>query len=143
MTRIGMTRIGMTEIGMTRRRLLLAGLATATFGVARAGLPVPPGERIAFHIIRNGGTIGEHSISFARTTDAVTVSIAADIVVGIGPIAFFRYRHRATVRWQGEQVVSIDAETDDDGTSRRMAARRDETGLVVEGSKATRYVAAT
>ena len=61
--------------------------------------------------------------------------------MGIGPIAFFRYKHRATVYWQHDEVVSIDAQTDDDGTPRQMTGRRDESGLVVEGSKAPRYIA--
>lgn len=126
---------------MIGRRLTVAGLATLPLGLARAGLPIPPSDRLAFHIVRKGSTIGEHVITFARTADTMTVSVAADIVLGLGPVAFFRYTHRATVRWQAGQVVSIDAETNDDGTARRMTARRDQYGLVVEGSKAPRYTA--
>ena len=126
---------------MIGRRLLLGGLASVPFGASQAVLPIPAGDRLAFHIIRKGDTIGEHSVTFKRGDDALTVSVAADIVIGLGPIAFFRYKHRATVEWQGGLVVSIDAETNDDGTKRRMTGRRDKTGLVVEGSKAPRYVA--
>ena len=126
---------------MIRRRLLLTGAAALPFREARAALPIPPNNRLAFHIIRKGSTIGEHSVTFETAGDALTVSVAADIVVGIGPIAFFRYKHRAIVRWQNEQVVSIDAETNDDGTADHMTARREESGLVVEGSKAPRYTA--
>jgi hypothetical protein len=123
------------------RRSLLAGMVALPFAQARAALPIPSNNRLAFHIIRKGSTIGEHSVDFAQAGDALTVSVAADIVVGIGPIALFRYTHRATVRWQADQVVSVDATTNDDGTSRHMRARRDESGLVVEGSNSPRYVA--
>jgi hypothetical protein len=126
---------------MIGRRPLLAGLTALPLAQARAGLPVPAGSRLAFHIIRKGSTIGEHSIDFAQAGDLLTVSVAADIVVGLGPIAFFRYSHRATEQWQAGQVVSVDAKTNDDGTPRHMSARRDESGLVVEGSTAARYVA--
>lgn len=126
---------------MIRRRVLLAGLASSPFRLARAALPIPPGDRLAFHIIRKGSTIGEHTVTFQRADNALTVSVAADIAIGLGPIAFFRYRHRATVQWQGGQLVSIDAETNDDGTKRRMTARRDDSRLVVEGTKAPRYTA--
>jgi hypothetical protein len=104
-------------------------------------LPIPASNKLAFHIIRKGSAIGERSVDFAQAGDALTVSVAADIVVGISPIALFRYTHRATVHWQAGQVVSIDATTNDGGTPPHMRARRDESGLVVEGSTASRYVA--
>lgn len=126
---------------MIGRRALLGSLATVPFGVATAAFPIPAGDRLAFHILRKGGTIGEHTVTFSRSGDALTVVVAADIAVGIGPIAFFRYKHRATVQWQGNQVVSVDAQTNDDGTPRQMTARRDNNGLVVEGTKAPRYIA--
>jgi hypothetical protein len=126
---------------MIGRRLLFAGAASLPVRTARAGLPVPLAGRLAFHIIRNDSTIGEHSLTFAANGDALTVSVAVDIRVGLGPIPLFRYKHRATEQWQGELVIAVDAETDDDGTPRRMSARREAGGLVVEGSKAPRYTA--
>jgi hypothetical protein len=126
---------------MIGRRLLLAGAAALPFKGARAALPIPTGDRLAFHIIRKGSTIGEQTLTFERSDNTLTVSIAADIVVGFGPIAFFRYKHRSTVHWENEQVISVDAQTNDDGTPDHMTARRDESGLVVEGTKASRYVA--
>jgi hypothetical protein len=126
---------------MIGRRLVLAALATTPLTAARAALPIPPGDRMSFHIIRKGDTIGEHVLSFTRSADALTLQVAVDIVVGLGPIALFRYRHRATVAWKAGEIVTIDAQTDDDGTPRQMTARRDESGLVVEGSKAPRYIA--
>jgi hypothetical protein len=126
---------------MIGRRRLLGGLAVVPFGPVRAALPVPAGDRLCFDIIRKGDKIGEHTLTFARTSDALTVAVGVDIVVGFGPIAFFRYKHRATVHWQSGEVVSVDAETNDDGTPRQMTARRDESGLVVQGSRAPRYIA--
>lgn len=126
---------------MIGRRLLMGGLAVAPFGSAQAALPVPADDRLSFNIIRKGDKIGEHLLSFNRSTDGLKVAVAVDIVVGLGPIAFFRYKHRAAVQWHGAQVVSVDAETNDDGTPRQMTARREDVGLVVQGSKAQRYVA--
>lgn len=126
---------------MIRRRLLLGGLAAVPVAAARAALPIPAGDRLAFHIIRNGSTIGEHTVTFSRTGDALTVAVAADIVIGFGPIAFFRYKHRAVVVSEGDRVVSIDAVTDHDGSPQHMTARRNERGLMVQGSKAAEYLA--
>lgn len=126
---------------MIRRRLVLGGLAASPFGSAVAALPIPANNRLAFDIIRKGDKIGEHALTFTRNGDSLSLAVAVDIVVGIGPIAFFRYKHRATVLWRGNQVVSVDAETNDDGTPRQMTARREDPGLLVQGSGASRYVA--
>ena len=126
---------------MIGRRFLLAGLAAVPLKAARAALPIPDGDRLQFHVIRKGDTIGEQTLQFTRDGNALSVDVHCDIVVGVGPIAFFRYKHHATVHWQAEQVVSVDAQTNDDGTPRQMTARREANGLVVEGSRAPRYVA--
>ncbi len=126
---------------MIGRRLMLAAPAMLAIRPAYAALPVPPGGRLAFHILRKGSTIGEHTETFQQSGTTLIVSVLVEIAIGIGPVKFFRYKNSATVRWEAEQVVSIDAETNDDGTPQRMSARRDSSGLVVEGSKAVRYVA--
>ena len=126
---------------MIGRRGVLGGLAVFPFGSAMAALPIPAGDRLIFHIIRHGGTIGAHALNFTLAGDRLTVSVAVDIVVGFGPIAFFRYKHRAIVHWAGGEVVSVDAKTNDDGTPRYMTARRDDSGLVVSGSGVARYIA--
>lgn len=126
---------------MIGRRLLLGGLAVAPLSSGHAALPVPAGDRLGFNIIRRGNKIGDHMLTFTRTGKDLTVAVAVDIVVGFGPIALFRYKHRAAEKWIGAQVVSVDAETNDDGTPRKMTARREEAGLVVEGTNASRYLA--
>ncbi len=126
---------------MIGRRSLLAGAAGLLAFPSANALPVPATNRLEFRILRKGSQIGTHFLRFSRDGEDLTVEVAADIVIGLGPIAFFRYRHRATERWRNDQVVSVDAETDDDGTRERMTARRDGMSLVVEGTKAPRYVA--
>jgi hypothetical protein len=126
---------------MIGRRLLLGGLAAASCRSAGATSQVPAPDTLAFHILRKAETIGEHTLTFTRTANDLTVEVAVDIVVGIGPIAFFRYRHRATERRSAGRVTAVDSETNDDGTPHRMTARREDAGLVVEGSRASRYTA--
>ena len=79
---------------MIGRRMALGGLAALPFGVARASLPIPAGDRLAFQILRKGDKIGEHIETFDRSGDALTVTVAVDILVGLGPIALFRYKNR-------------------------------------------------
>jgi hypothetical protein len=108
---------------------------------AKAALPVPATDSLDFDVIRKSHKIGEHFVTFQREGDRVTVAVAADIVVGIGPIALFRYRHRSAEVWEGGRIVSVASTTNDDGTPKRMTARRDDAGLWVEGSDAPLYLA--
>jgi hypothetical protein len=114
------------------------GLAAPGYG-RPMGLPVPPGNRLAFNIIRKGGAIGQHVLTFTPDGNALTVNIAVDIHVGLGPITLFRYRHRATERWQAGQFVSIESRTDDDGTDLQMESHRDGNAVVIQGSATAPY----
>jgi len=115
-------------------------VGTASVHRAQA-LPVPPDRRLAFRIIRKGSVIGTHVINFGHDDERLTVSIAVDIVVGIGPIALFRYTHQATEQWRGNQLISMQTQTNDDGTRDRLTVRRDGLGLAVESSQVPAYVA--
>lgn len=123
---------------MTGRRILLAGL-TALPNAHAAALPVPATRRLAFRVMRNGGSIGQHVVTFGGEESRLTVQVAVDLAVGLGPITFYRYRHRATERWEDGRVVAFQAETNDDGTVSTIAMRPDGDALAVESSQAGRY----
>jgi hypothetical protein len=129
------------------RRALLLGCAslacvsTVACLDSALALPVPPERRLAFRIIRKGSVIGSHVIDFGRDDDRLTVSIAVDIAVGIGPLVLFRYAHEATEQWRGNQLVFMQTQTKDDGTRDRLTVRRDGLGLAVESSQYPPYIA--
>jgi hypothetical protein len=125
-----------------RRPLLLgaAAIATVTRG-ALAMPPPPPGDRLAFRVMRHGSAIGTHVLHFNPVDGGLDIDIAVDIAIGLGPITLFRYRLRGKEQWRGGEVVHVDAVTDDDGTPEDMRADRDSRGLWVQGSKAPRYLA--
>ncbi len=120
---------------LTRRAALL-GMAALP---ARAA--VPPSGTLAFLALRNGSPLGTHRLDFRRDGASLTVAIAVDYVVRIGPIPVFRYALRATETWQGDTLLAIQAETNDDGTRAHMRATREAGRLAVDGSKSGRYVA--
>jgi hypothetical protein len=123
-----------------RRAVLLGGAGVLCAGMAPE-LPVPAGDRLTFRIIRKGSDIGRHVIEFSPDGDALTVNIAVDIAVGIGPIVLFRYTHRATEHWRGQALVSMNTETNEDGTRTHLTLQRVGSGLVVQSSKFPTYVA--
>lgn len=120
-----------------RRRVVLGGLALAAAGSANAAAipPIPPGNRLAFDVIRNGSKIGTHVLDFEIAGDRLDVNIAVDLAIGIGPLTLFRYTHRAVETWKGGEVQAIDAMTDHDGTKHRLTMKRHPKGIRVVGGK--------
>ncbi len=127
---------------MISRRMFIGAAASLAFaGPALAALPVPVADVLTFRIMRKGTRIGTHAVAFQKVGDALTVTINVEMLVKFGPIPIFRYTHRNIERWQGDEFISMDAKADNDGTPAFAIARREDDGLLVEGSKATRYIA--
>ena len=123
---------------ISRRGLLLGAFSLAAIGRAAAAvhpLPIPPGNRLAFDVIRNGSRIGGHTLDFVISGDRLDVHIAVDLAIGIGPVTLFRYTHRALETWAAGQVQSIDARTNHDGTRHHLTMSRRANGFWVSGDK--------
>jgi hypothetical protein len=131
-------------MGQISRRDIVGGIAAATLFPAlpaRAALPVPASGRLGFDVLRGKRKLGEHVLTFARSGDRLTVEVAVDMAFKLGPVTLFKYRHRATERWQDGEVVSLDSTTNDDGTLHRVALRRDGTRLAIEADGKPRVLA--
>jgi len=120
------------------RRAVVAGAGLFAIRPALA-LPIPASRRITFRVVRNRSAIGQHVLTFSGDEALLTVQIAVDLSVGFGPIAFYRYHHRATERWQDGRVVAFEAETSDDGNVSTISMRRAGDALMVDSSQAGRY----
>jgi hypothetical protein len=123
------------------RRVILAAVASAAARPVGAALPVPAGDSLAFRMVRHGGEIGTHTLTFQRTGETVTVRIAVDALVTLLSIPLARYQHHAVETWQGTTLVALSADTNKNGDRQWVNARRTEEGLVVLGSQTKRYVA--
>ncbi len=120
--------------------MLFAG-AMAAARVAEAALPVPPGDRLAFRLVRHGSEIGRHTLTFERRGNALTVRIAVEARVTLLSIPIVRYSHHAVETWQGDTLTNVTGETDKNGRHQWVNARRTNEGLVVTGSQTQRYIA--
>jgi hypothetical protein len=126
---------------MIERRTALMGAAGLLCAGMAPGLPVPPGDRLSFRIIRKGSAIGLHVIDFVAAGDLLTVNIAVDVAVGIGPVVLYRYTHRATEHWRGRELDAMETKTDDDGKHDFVSLRRISAGLAIDSSRYPSYVA--
>ena len=131
------------------RRAVLGGtfgLTLAAFGSTptRADdvpLGVPPSGSLSFDVFRKDSRIGTHRLTFQRAGSAMTVLIAADFRVGLGPLTLFKYSLRTTEHWQDGKLVAATSQTDDNGDAASMSARLEGDALAVVGSKSGGYVA--
>jgi hypothetical protein len=139
-------KVASTLSYLGRRGLMGGALALAAGRAAPAGAAapiagVPPAGRLAFQVFRNDSQIGTHRLAFHTAGNALTVTIAADFKVGLGPIAFFRYSLRTTEHWQDGRLVAAASQANNDGKAESMTARLQGDALAVQGSKSGHYVA--
>lgn len=123
------------------RRAMLAGALGITAGRAAAAVKLPPGNVLAFRMIRHGGEIGKHVVTFVPQGDSLTVHVAVDALVTVLAIPIVRYTHRATETWHGETLVGVTGTTTKNGEHEWVSASRVHDSLVVTGSKTTQYTA--
>lgn len=93
--------------------------------------------------MREGSKLGTHDLTFRTAGETLTVNVAVDLAYDIGPVTVFRYTHRAVEHWKGDQVVSVESQTDDDGEDYKVSGVRDGSGLVVQATGLASYVAPT
>lgn len=113
-----------------RRELIAAGLGLL---VPATALAAP--ARLSFQVFRNGTKVGEHQMSFAGDDDSRTVTTDVDMVVKVGPVPVYKYRHDATERWAAGKWVSIDAVTNGNGKIQKTSARAMPGYVQITGSK--------
>ncbi len=114
-------------------RLILAMLLLATGStVASAAEDFPYGSSLSFTAVRNGQTIGHHSLTFQKNGAQLTVSTAIDLAVKFMGVTAYRYTHRAQEVWTGDTFQGLTAQTDDDGKKHAIQIRRDGAALIIE-----------
>jgi len=121
---------------LTRRGFGGAAVAASIMGLrpVRAELPVAPGKRLSFTVLRNGCEIGQHELRFEQSGDDLVVRIEARMRVGFGPITFFRYHHQGEERWRNGQFASLETRTDNNGEALAVSARRVAEGISVQAT---------
>ena len=93
--------------------------------LAKTARAAPAGtERLAFSVLREESTIGHHALTFWRKGEEQIVEIDIELQVSFGFITLFRYEHRNTERWRNGQLMSLNTQTNDDGTRYWVEAER-------------------
>ena len=119
---------------MQRRRFLAATAALAATGPALADtLPVPPGNSMAFRVLRNGVPIGEHHLAFSRNGDSLSVDVNIALLVTFAGLPLFRYAATARETWTGNSFTRLESQVNDNGTRLEVHAHKVAAGYDVVG----------
>lgn len=113
-----------------RRELIVGGV-----GLLAPGLAAAAPNRLAFNVFRNGVKIGQHQMTFAGSEGNETVSTDVDLVVKLGPVPVYKYKHSAVERWSGGKFASIEATTNGNGKIQKTSARALPGFVQIVGSK--------
>ena len=119
------------------RRDLLAMLAAGAALAPSSGLgaALASDDRIAFDVLRENSPIGRHVISFRRDGGDLLVDVDIALQVDFAFLTLYRYRNRTRERWRDGRLISLNSETDDDGSPHWVRAEATADGLRVESGE--------
>ena len=127
---------------LTRRSMLTSGGAVAALPLSRLAAAAPAGD-LLFRVIRKGSPIGWLQTTFAQAADGLTVRTKLDVEIYVAFVRVYRYHHLGEEVWQGEKLLSLKSETDNDGEQYRVRTTPVAGGLRVEGPRGTVTTPAT
>ncbi|MFO1079760.1 MAG: DUF6134 family protein [Reyranellaceae bacterium] len=117
-----------------RRSAFILSLVAALAGAGSAAASeLPYGPSLSFSAWRNGERIGSHTLRFERDGGRLTVSTTIDLAVKFMGFTAYRYQHRAREVWNGDVLVMLASDTNDNGRNHAVKAGREGSALVVTG----------
>mgnify|MGYP005751505905 CR=1 FL=1 len=143
------TRLTIATAGLAI--MLGTGLAApaAAGGVQMASLEATPqADRTqdatvySFDVYREGSPIGTHTVRVERLPDGRRQArVTIDLKVKLGFIPLYTYRHEAVeVVGPDGRLLSLDAQTDDNGEKLSVTARREGGKVVIDGPQGRKTV---
>lgn len=121
------------------RRRALAAIGAFAAGPAAAQLPAAPRD-LSFRVSRQGSPMGSLRLAFTRDGDRLIARTLVELSVYVAFVRVFRYTHDATEIWQGDRLLSLRAETYDDGQRYSVRATPRGDNLRLEGPAGARMV---
>jgi hypothetical protein len=91
------------------------------------------GDRLEFDVLRDGGPLGHHIVSFKRDGDALTVETDVKLKVSFGPLTLFEYLHDVTEKYVDDSLVWVGSRTKNEGKWKTLSAQAIGGGLKVAG----------
>lgn len=113
-------------------RLLPTTAVLLAVGGAALAADLPYPSQVRYAIYRGGNVIGQHTIKFDHKGPLQIVTIDCEIDVRALGVSAYRYVHRGREEWNGGQLQSMRASTDDNGQRFSVTAEHRGGSLMVE-----------
>ena len=111
----------MSLFGLPRRSLLMGASAAVLAPVLARAFP-SQFRAIAFAVFRNGRHIGEHRVTLEPAGGSLKAAIEASMVVTLGFVPVFRYRHRSEELWREGRFETLASATSTNGRREQVNA---------------------
>jgi hypothetical protein len=123
---------------LTRRHAII-GLG-ASFAAPVLAQPAFQPRDFTFRVIRKGSPMGTFATRFLYQGDRLTARTSVALEVRVAGLRVFRYSHESTEVRRGDELLSLQAETYDDGPTYKVSATPGAGGLSLEGPAGNRAV---
>jgi hypothetical protein len=108
-------------LALIRTILACVAFFLAAISDAAALEGIPANGTFDFAVMRQGSEIGYHRIVFRRDGNRLTVDISVDTRVRILGVTVYRFVHQSQEIWEGDRLIALKSETDEDGTPHVLA----------------------
>lgn len=116
-------------LALIRSLLVCVAFLFAASAGAASSQGIPANGTLEFAVVRQGSEIGYHRINFRRDGNRLTVDISVDTRVRVLGITVYRFVHTSQEVWQGDRLMALKSETDDDGTPHVLSLAMDGAAL--------------
>lgn len=120
----------------------IIGAAVAGFGcaalpqAAHAAISAAEADKktFIFDVLKDGARVGAHKLSITRQDTKMLVDVRVRVKVKVGFLTAFEYDHTDHEVWEGQRLVSLNAQTFNNGKKDFVTARPGEMGLIISSS---------
>jgi hypothetical protein len=114
------------------RRHAIVGLGASLAGPALAQPAFQPRD-LTFRVMRRGSPMGTLATRFLYQGDRLIARTSVALEVRVAGLRVFRYSHESSETRRGDELVSLQAETYDNGPTYKVSATPAAGGLKLEG----------
>ena len=91
------------------------------------------GNELSFDVYRNGDLVGYQNVTFSRKNDELAVDIDFRLTIKALFITLYEMTYRSDSLWKNDELVALDAHTDQNGKVTTVKARAEGGKLEVDG----------
>ena len=115
-----------------RLALVLGSFVALPLALAAVASAEPEVTTVRYTVRRDGAPIGTSTFRLTREGAETIAEVSTHVQVKLAFITVYRFDQRETERWQGDRLVALNAQTDDNGAVHRVTAQASGNTLVVD-----------